>query len=114
MRPSVEFRPEAWRELHDAVKWCEAQRVGLGSEFLHAIGAALEDICSMPAGHALVAKRTRKVLLRRFSYSVFYALEGDRILVTGIFHTSRDPRSWSDRAREVPSARALSPASTAM
>ena len=35
--------------------------------------------------------------LRRFPY---YALEGERILITAVFHGRRDPRRWSDRVRE--------------
>lgn len=100
MKVRTGFQPRARREVRAAFHWYESKRAGLGSEFLRALDAAIEDVRRMPGKHQLVAKRTRKVLVRRFPYFIFYALEGQCILVTAVFHTSRDSRSWSDRVRE--------------
>ena len=42
-------------------------------------------------------RNVRRVLLRRFSYSLFYFIDGDTAVVFGCFHSYRDPRAWQDR-----------------
>ena len=97
---SVEFLPEAEQDVEEAFWWYERQRAGLGLEFLLALDAAVSGVLRLPDGHALVARRTRKMLLRRFPFLLLYVLEERRILVTAVFHGRRNPRSWSDRVRE--------------
>lgn len=101
MSLAVYLLPEAERELEEAYRWYERRRVGLGSQFLLAFDAAIERLRRLPEGHEWVALRTRKVVLRRFPYIVLYAVEGERILVTAVFHGRRDPGRWSDRVRET-------------
>jgi plasmid stabilization system protein ParE len=81
--------------VEDAYWWYERQRSGLGLEFLLAFDAAVERLRRLPEGHELVARRTRKALLRRFPYLVLYAVEAERVLITAVFHARRDPRRWS-------------------
>ena len=100
MRRPVHLLPEAEREVEDAFWWYERQRSGLGLEFLLAFDAAVERMRRLPEGHEIVARRTRKALLRRFPYLVLYAVEEERVLITAVFHGRRDPRRWSDRVRE--------------
>jgi plasmid stabilization system protein ParE len=100
MRRQVHLLPEAERELEDAFWWYERQRSGLGLEFLLAFDAAVEGLRRLPEGHEIVARRTRKALLRRFPYLVLYVVEAERVLVTAVFHGRRDPSRWSDRVRE--------------
>ena len=100
MTRTVQLLPEAVREVEEAFWWYEGQRRGLGLEFLLAFDAAVDGLRRLPEGHEVVALRTRKTLLRRFPYLVLYALEGERILITAVFHGRRDPRRWSDRVRE--------------
>ncbi|HTF86868.1 MAG TPA: type II toxin-antitoxin system RelE/ParE family toxin [Planctomycetota bacterium] len=98
---SVEFLPEARQEMADAFWWYENRRSGLGSAFLLAMEAALRAIRRVPEGLELIAMNTRKVVIRRFPYLLFYVVEGSRILVTGVFHARRNPRDRSDRVREL-------------
>jgi plasmid stabilization system protein ParE len=100
VRRVVQLLPEAEREVEEAFRWYERQRRGLGFEFLLAFDATMEALRRLPEGHEAVGPRTRKALLRRFPYLVLYALEGQLVLVTAVFHGHRDPRRWSDRVRE--------------
>jgi toxin ParE1/3/4 len=97
---TVEFRPEAEREVEDAFWWYERQRQGLGFEFLLALEAALGGLRRLPESHESVGSSTRRVLMRRFPFFLLYVIEGRRILVTAAFHGHRNPRSWSGRVRE--------------
>jgi plasmid stabilization system protein ParE len=101
VRLAVEILPEAEAEIEEAFGWYELQRPGLGRQFLVAIDDAREQASGRPFSFPTVLRRTRRTVIRRFPYLVFYVVEQDRILVTGVFHAYRDPGAWSDRLREV-------------
>ena len=102
MRRVLHLLPEAELDLEEAFTWYEAQRSGLGSEFLLAFDAAIEEIRRLSESRELVALKTHRILLRRFPYFILYTFNEHEVLVTSVFHSHRDPRSWSDRVREEP------------
>ena len=87
----VLFRPEARIELFDAQDWYEARAPGLGQEFARAFEAAVQSACRQPAGFAQVEDGCRRVVLRRFPYSLYYRATGDVLVVMAIFHHRRPP-----------------------
>ena|ERR671922_190828 len=97
MQPRLLLAPEAQADLAEAFAWYEAQREGLGSEFLAEVALVLERIEQMPAAHAIIRGQTRRALVHRFPYGVFYVLDPDAIAVTAVMHGRRDPRRWQER-----------------
>lgn len=95
-RPLV-LRPAAEADIEEAFRWYEDQRAGLGSEFLLAVEAALAAIEREPELHAPVHRNARRVLLRRFPYSLLYLIQRESVDVLGCFHVRRDPRRWRSR-----------------
>lgn len=114
MRLPADLLPEAEREFEVAFQWYEHERPGLGFEFLLAFDAAVEKLRRLPEGHELVARRTRKALLRRLPYLLLYVVESRRIVVTAVFHSRRDPRRWSGRVRECAVVQRASPVRVAL
>ena len=53
--------------------------------------ARCDDISRNPLALAVVAGRFRRALLRRFPYSIYFVVEGDEVLVVGLFHSARRP-----------------------
>lgn len=100
MRPPIEFRAEAGRELVEAFEWYEGERVGLGKEFLVAIAAVIRGLRREPGRFRVVGRRTRRALVKRFPYMLLFDVEEKRILITAVFHLKRHPHRWSDRVRE--------------
>ena len=98
MKKALIIRPVAERDLAEAYGWYEAQVPGLGSDFLLSIDAALSSIQRTPEMYPIVHKNVRRCLVRRFPYGVFYVVEEGRIVVLGILHARRDPKTWQDRA----------------
>jgi len=90
--------PEAETDLAEAKQHYDAQRDGLGDEFLESVGQALERIRQAPLSPRKVFQELRRVLVRRFPYAVFYRADDDQITVVAIYHARRDPRGWQDRA----------------
>lgn len=99
MSTRVIIEPEAEADLAHAYGWYEAQRSGLGDDFMLCIEAALEAIGDRPRSFPLVERRTRRTLVRRFPYLVLFVDLADEILDVGVFHTSRDPERWTPRLR---------------
>ena len=92
------LRPAAAADIEDAYRWYERQRVGLGEEFLTAVDAALQDLVAHPATYAVIHRETRRVLLPRFPYAIFYRLYHETVIVIACMHGRRDPKRWKGRS----------------
>jgi plasmid stabilization system protein ParE len=97
MNYALVFRPEVREELNDAYRWYESQKRGLGDEFLDCVDEMLNGICLMPESYAIVYRDVRRAVVRRFPYAVYYRIVSSRVIVTAIFHSRRDPKSWQAR-----------------
>ena len=91
-------------ELADAVAWYEAKQSGLGISLLDLIDNAVERIRSGALPSSLVpgvsrAKGARRVLLRRFPYSIVFYEREEEIVIVAFAHSSRRPGYW--RSREL-------------
>ena len=95
------LRPEAEADALEAYRWYNEQLHGLGEDFLAEIDRALETIRANPEGPRKLHRNFRRVLTRRFPYAVFYADQGNRVVVFAILHTARDPRLWKERGRNA-------------
>ena len=91
-------RPAAAADIEETYLWYQRQRVGLGEEFLAAVDAILCDISAHPKTHPVIHRETRRALLRRFPYAIFYRLYGETIIVVACMHGRRDPKRWKGRA----------------
>jgi plasmid stabilization system protein ParE len=98
MSTPVRLLPEARKEFDAAADWYEQKRPGLGAAFIARVRNVLKRIAATPRMHAVVYNEVRKAVVRRFSYVVLYRVEADEILVIAVFHTSRDPSIWQQRA----------------
>jgi plasmid stabilization system protein ParE len=94
---SVIFTQAARAELIDAQDWYEAEAPGLGPRFREAIDALTKRMSANPRQFPIVLRNARRALLRRFPYALFFAVEGDTLLVIACFHASRDPSQWQKR-----------------
>ncbi len=98
MTSQILIRPEAERDLLDAATWYEQQRQGLGHEFLNQVEAVFPTIRETPQIYPIVHRNTRRAVIRRFPFCVYYRLEEGTIIVVAVLHASRNPRRWKDRA----------------
>lgn len=97
MSRQIIVRTEAAGDIEDAYSWYEQARTGLGDEFLVSVRASLDIVSEHPEQYPVVHRRTRRVLLQRFPYSLLYRVEPGVILVVAVFHAKRDPRVWRAR-----------------
>ncbi len=94
----VRLRPEAEQDLADAATWYEEQLAGLGHQFLDRVLQTFSAISETPLMYPVVHRNTRRALIYRFPFGVYYRVEDTAIVVIAVMHGSRDPRRWKIRA----------------
>jgi len=90
------FLARAEDDLVEAFDYYEKAAAGLGAEFLSEIERAIARILLQPQAWARVSKNHRRCRLRRFPYGLIYAITGEEILITAVFHLHRHPDAWRD------------------
>lgn len=93
----VRVRSEAAQDIEDAATWYEEQSRGLGQAFLEEIRRSLQRVVEQPQLYPSVLRGTRRALIQRFPFGVFYRVEVDSIVVVAVMHGSRDPQRWKRR-----------------
>ena len=91
------FRPEARAEVLEAQTWYESRAVGLGLEFARAVDAAIAYAARNPEVFAYVTGSCRRVLLRKFPFSLIFRVRGTELLVIAVFHHRRNPAQLTQR-----------------
>jgi len=94
---TVRFHPAARRELRKAARYYAAERPGLELEFLAEFERVLVDLRSHPEAGSPDLEGARRLLTRRFPYSVIYLPESSEIIVIAVAHHRRKPYYWLGR-----------------
>jgi plasmid stabilization system protein ParE len=74
-----------------AFAWYEEQRKGLGFEFLDCVENSIHNILQMPKLYPTQHADFRRVLVRRFPFSIFYSIENKGIIIHAVFDNRQDP-----------------------
>jgi toxin ParE1/3/4 len=91
------FHPLAENELNEAAAYYARAGPGLGEAFLSEVQQAVELLAATPLAGTVVDRDVRWWLVRRFPYSVFYRIVGDRIRILAVAHQKRRPLYWRGR-----------------
>ena len=95
MKP--EFHPAAETELSASVAWYEARAVSLGTQMYDEVTRSLQVLCERPQIGKPAGSLLRKYHLRRFPYTLWYRVGGDKLRIIAIAHNRRRPGYWSKR-----------------
>jgi len=93
----VVFRPQAEDEVLEVRRWYESRRAGLGAEFGQAVDALVARILESPLAFQRAHKETRRAVLTRFPYALYYRIAGDDIVVQAV-HGRQHPSRWRRRS----------------
>lgn len=91
--------PQVVNDLEDAFYWYEEQSDGLGYEMEAEFYSTLQYIQDAPLTIQIRYLFVRIAWLSRFPYGVHFYCEGNRIFVTALIHTGKDPKVWTDRLK---------------
>ena len=99
----VDLHAEARDELEAAAAWYDANRYGLGEEFLVEVRVAFARISENASGRVRwpgapqLDPPIRRVVLDRFPYAVGYQVFPQRAVVLAVAHHRREPFYWQGR-----------------
>jgi plasmid stabilization system protein ParE len=85
----VSIRSRAETDLHEAYQWYEAQRPGLGIDFLDELKRAMTLLEGKPERRPCYYRGFRRLLTSRFPYKIFYRVETDQVIVFRVLHAKR-------------------------
>jgi plasmid stabilization system protein ParE len=91
----IVIRPRAESDIQAIHHWYEAERAGLGEDFLQTL--RLTGLSQNPEVCAIIHKNVRRAVLPRFPYVIFYIATRARIVVLAVMHASRNPAAWPRR-----------------
>lgn len=98
MITSIILDPDARIDFKDASDWYLAHDETAMLAFVDVIRTTLEAIALSPNSYPVVfGSNTRKAVVKRFPYTIFFSVEEDIVFVHAIFHTSRNPIIWRGR-----------------
>jgi plasmid stabilization system protein ParE len=94
---SLEFHPDAEEELAEAALHYDRELEGLGNRFAAEVRRAADLLGEHPhIGHRLDDQLSR-LILRRFPYSLIYAVDQTSIFVLAVAYHRRRPGYWRSR-----------------
>ncbi|MBI2848909.1 MAG: type II toxin-antitoxin system RelE/ParE family toxin [Chloroflexi bacterium] len=89
----LRFLPNVEEDVIAGYAWYKAKTPRLGEEFLRMFYASASEIAQNPLLYPKVYGKFRRRLLRRFPYAIYFSIEDNEIIVFGLFHCARDPRT---------------------
>jgi toxin ParE1/3/4 len=99
LRLPVLVRRAAELDLAAIEDWYDTQRRGLGDEFRQAVDEAIARIAESPLAYPERYRGTRRILLRRYPYVLWYRPSQSLVIVLACVHGKRDPREIRSRLR---------------
>ena len=91
MNYDFRFLPEVEDDVIAGYSWYEEKAKGLGEEFIRVFYARAAEIPRHPLLYQVICNGFRRRLLKRFPYAIYFRIEGNEVIVFGIFHCARDP-----------------------
>jgi len=93
MTYDLHFLPEVEEDVISGYFWYEGKARGLGEEFLRIFYASANNLSRNPLLYQKVYGDFRRLLLKRFPYAIYFQIKENEIIVFGLFHCARDPRT---------------------
>lgn len=95
----LRINPEAEAEFADAIRWYERHGgIDTALDFATAVDDAIEKVRLTPRRYPVVHQYTRRYLVDRFPYGIFYVVKPNEVQVRAVYHLSRDPAGWRGRS----------------
>jgi plasmid stabilization system protein ParE len=82
--------PLAKADIEREARWYEAQRPGLGSDFVTEVKRVIGLIATNPFRYSLRFGNWRRANLRRFPHAVFFQVIEGHPIVFAVLHAKRD------------------------
>jgi mRNA-degrading endonuclease RelE of RelBE toxin-antitoxin system len=93
----VIFLPSAKKDLRKARAWYKNVNKSLPSRFRMDMNSIVDILQNRPTVFSRRYRDVRVAHLKVFPYGLHYLIDGQNVVVLGVFHTSIDPDKWDER-----------------
>ena len=97
MKYNVEFVYPADLELDDTVVYYNIIMDNLGNRFFQEVSKAIERIIQFPEAWTKIGKVTRRCLIDKFPYALYYFVENYNIYILAVANLRREPEYYLSR-----------------
>jgi hypothetical protein len=99
MKFKVEYNPDFFDDIKQAVKWYNDQQMGLGDRLLTNIRKQTALLSTSALQFAIKYDNIRCICIKKFPFLIHYRVneETKAIKVEALIHTSRNPKYWEER-----------------
>jgi plasmid stabilization system protein ParE len=94
----VKLHPDARAELRATRNWYYERSPLSAIAFAQTVDKAISKIREAPNTFPLAEHSTRKFILQRFPFNIFYRTREKEIVIVAVAHQKRRPGYWSNRA----------------
>jgi toxin ParE1/3/4 len=94
---NIEFHPSAEQEFIEAAQYYEARVAGLGRRFIDELEGLKGVLVHRPQIGPHLGGSFRRIVFRRFPFSLIYSIEERKIWVIAVAHQRRRPGYWRTR-----------------
>jgi uncharacterized glyoxalase superfamily protein PhnB len=99
MKFLVEYNPDFFNDIAQAVDWYNEKQTGLGDRFLNNVRKQTAKLSTSALHFAVKYDDVRCMCIKKFPYLVHYRVnqQTQTVKVEALLHTSRDPELWKNR-----------------
>lgn len=99
MKYSLIFSDKAQHDIIESIKWYNEQKENLGFEFYDSLTEKLSLISNNPHHYSIRFKNIRASKIFNYPYLIYFKIndKNTSLLIFGVLHTSRDPRTITKR-----------------
>jgi plasmid stabilization system protein ParE len=90
-RFSVQLRIKAIDDVSRIRTWYREIDPLLEDGFIHALNVGLDRIEAHPFGYQVVYRNSRRVILDKFPYGIYYLIRDATVIVLAVIHHKRNP-----------------------
>ena len=93
----VTWHPQAEEELIESARFYDYRVTGLGTDFLDAVDATIDQIASDPQRFPIAEHGIQRCRIKRFPYCVYFRYRSSEVRILVVKHHSRDRDYWKTR-----------------
>ena len=95
----LRIHPFAEFDMRHAKDWYNTKSENLGNDFMIEVEKTISQILNNPNQFPEITRNTRKAVINRFPYTIFYKIEFNTVDLYAVFHNSRNPIIWRKRIK---------------
>jgi len=98
----IKISPDALSDIQDSTNWYNKQVPGLGTRFKKSVKQQIETVKTRAEFYSIRYQNVRCMLVKKFPFLIHFTIDEEAKLVEvfAVFHTSRNPKIWSERRED--------------